>query len=241
MRMRLHLWDLKCPRMMWIIAEKGGAQENNWIENPDWMCTHHHLQQTISGLYSPECFLRMRNNILFLHGHLCAGYWWLYWPFTVSSELHQRAVNSFGSRSQTLNDNNLSALVTKTSRNIGRQALDQGRVWRQLPSQRSNSEIFLPPSKFQSVYFVYSVSLGILSQGLANLLILTFTVLGMAVRVKFYCALICQVSGNLRILFLRQIRNLLSSLSQGQVRPGVNAAVTRSFILFLPQSLGASF
>ena len=93
----------------------------------------------------------------------------------------------------------------------------------------------------QSVYFVYSVSLGILSQGLANLLILTFTVLGMAVRVKFYCALICQVSGNLRILFLRQIRNLLSSLSQGQVRPGVNAAVTRSFILFLPQSLGASF
>ena len=162
----------------------------------------------------------------------------------MNSELHQRAVNSSGSRSRTLKcDNNLSALVTKTSRNIGtdrRQALDQGQVWRQLPSQRSNSEIFLPPTKFQSVYFVYSVSLGILSLGLANLLILTFTVLGMAVRVKFYCALICQVSRNLRILFLRQIRNLLSSLSQGQVRLEVNAAVT-SFILFLQQSLGASF
>ena len=80
MRMRLHLWDLKCPRMMWIIAEKGGAQEINWIENPDKMCTHHHLQQTVSGLHSLKCFLRMRNNILFLRGHLCAGYWWLYWP-----------------------------------------------------------------------------------------------------------------------------------------------------------------
>ena len=71
---------------------------------------------------------------------------------------------------------------------------------------------------FQSLYFVYSVSLGILSPGLTNLHILTFTGLQMAVRVKFYCVLICQVSGTLRILFLRQIRNLLSSLSQGQVR-----------------------
>ena len=169
------------------------------------MCTHYHLQQTVSGLHSLKCFLRMRNKILFLRGHLCAGYWWLYWPVHrfVNSELHQRAVNSSGSRSRTLKcDNNLSALVTKTSRNIEterRQALDQGQVWRQLPSQRSNSEIFLPPTKFQSVYFVYSVRLGILSLGLANLLILTFTVLGMAVRVKFYCALICQVSRNLRI------------------------------------------
>ena len=96
--------------------------------------------------------------------------------------------------------------------------MDQGQFWRQLPSQRSSSEILVPPTKSQSVYFVYSVSLGILSLGLTNLHILTFTVLGMAVRVKFYCVLICQVSRNLRILFLRQIRNLLSSLSQS--RPG---------------------
>ena len=68
------------------------------------------------------------------------------------------------------------------------------------------------------IFCLLRVSLGILSLGLTNLHILTFTVLGMAVRVKFYCVLICQVSRNLRILFLRQILNLLSSLSQS--RPG---------------------
>ena len=34
MRMRLHLWDLKSPRRMWIIAEKGGAPEINWMKTP---------------------------------------------------------------------------------------------------------------------------------------------------------------------------------------------------------------
>ena len=94
-------------------------------------------------------------------------------------------------------DNNLSALsvlVTKMSRNIEEgQPLDHGQVFRQLPSQQTGSLVQNIPSSLFQFCLVYSVS-GNMSLCLTNLHILTFTGPEMAVRVKFYCVLICRVS-----------------------------------------------
>lgn len=188
-------------------------------------------------IFSPHA----KKHFIFTWPLVATGDWIL-----TSSELHQRAVNSQHRVKARLSSLiTISELLSQKRQEILRQRGDKS--WTRVRSGDScqvngpaQKYEFLLQAKSQSVYFVYSVSLGILSLGLTNLHILTFTVLGMAVRVKFYCVLICQVSRNLRILFLRQIRNLLSSVSQGQVRLGLNAAVT-SFILFLQQSLGASF